>query len=554
MSKLLVLCVILSAGAIIHQCFEDYTNSGLSPDQALQIGAAQSLLRGRGIAVFRANPDDLATPIREPVVNFPPGYTIAFAPVLWLIADVRWAILVVDWIAAGAFFASWLFIFVKLGDLVSLKNQVFIWAFWALIYSPTMAAQQSSDKLSLALFATSLAITLQVITGQKRYVALSVLSGLLTGAAAAVRFSYWPLVVVIPISLSVCAVKFDKRLWRAALSNVIVACGIVGAVALYQKSAAGQAAHVPDYQGTLEMNWRYLLRAVPFPTMSMGAHVSSYYAAKALHLRELIRFSFVWIASIGIVSVLFIKTVFYLKKQAVSESASKSQPVTLFVYLTGTLAVLFVTGMLAALSVFTPILYLKEFSGRAWTYVEEYRYYAPTLGFLVLAMFSTRVAFPNQLLDRAYRAASKVVVVFIGIALVMTICWKASRWLGLSAGNNLPGLYSLGQKDAEVILNELKVRGKTGFPLIYVDDNFERMLLAKMAGACIYDVRGIKDIVYKTSGKAYIVLTVTRDGGKSEKQQALRHLCKLNNGVKIADLTEAEIFYLEVWPSSKEPI
>lgn len=541
------LWILLTIG-IIHQCAEEYATYGFAIDKAIQIGASSALISGRGLETFQADSADLSRPIRKPVVGWPPGYSLFLAPLLWVTDDIWWSAIVIDWTSVIIFFASWFLVLKSLDGLIDTRGQILILLYWAFVYPPLMSAASSSDKLALALFSASLSASLWLMKRRGSPILLGTISALFAGAAAAVRFSYWPLLAVTPIALSFCAVTLNRRLWRAALSNTIIAACSIGAIAIYQHRASGHTTYLSEHypKEVRGLYWDHLLHFTPFPTSALGLNGSWSFAADLLHLPGFIRVTGPWVASVIMLFVFGVHAAFYLKPSEIVELPKVNHQTATFFLVSGILSIFLTVIMLSYLSVRTPY---QTMNGALWTYVEEDRYFAPTWGFLIVGLVSYVFSVSRSVTNR-YR--KPLVVSVVSVLLVTTFLTGLRRhggwWLWVTGKRqNLQELYRPGQKDSAVLMDIIKRQARSDLPIIYMDDNQSRLSLAVMTGVWTYDTRMSEKTDFRTSKTVRIILALPRNTNQ-DKNNALAEFCRVNGGRKVADLTEVTLFEVQYWP------
>src|SRR5258707_626967 len=85
-------------------------------------------------------------------------------------------------------------------------------------------------RIAVALLSLALALAVMSWKVTRFQVALAISSGLLAGLSTALRYAYWPLVVVIPMIVAYYALRYDRRHIRLAVANALAAGAIFGTV------------------------------------------------------------------------------------------------------------------------------------------------------------------------------------------------------------------------------------------------------------------------------------------------------------------------------------
>jgi hypothetical protein len=146
--------------------------------------------------------------------------------------------LVIDLAFVVLFFVAWFVILESLGTFISIPARIAIWLFWAFAFPPP-AALTSTEIAALALFSMNLAICLVGVLWRLSPFWFGLASGLCMGGCAAMRYAYWPLVAVGPLSLAFCTIKPKRSLLLAATINTLVAGCSIAALAVYNQTRSG---------------------------------------------------------------------------------------------------------------------------------------------------------------------------------------------------------------------------------------------------------------------------------------------------------------------------
>lgn len=236
-----LILLLAIAGRLIQVLF--FFNIGV--DRSFQFQAADSLVRGRGIALAEVLPTNLSTPVYVPLVKWPPGYTVLVAPFYSLFGEYYvTAGMVLDMVFAVVLIlfsrkvlrelnvSTWLI------NIYTLISGFFIYEFY--FYS-------SSDAIVTALFIVALYYTLRFLKRAMSWQRTSVVLGVLLLALASFKYSFIPALFVIPMFLLVkgWANNNSEEKRVGVLSLLIVFTGL-SAILLYQKSMSGSAAYVTD--------------------------------------------------------------------------------------------------------------------------------------------------------------------------------------------------------------------------------------------------------------------------------------------------------------------
>lgn len=477
--------------AIGHQCYHQYAFPRYGYDKVQQVAAARALGAGHGITLPKYNVADLATPKWEPLFGWPPGYSVAVAPFVHATATARLATWCVDWLATVLFFGAWFMMFERLAPYVPVLARWAFWMFWALAFPP-LSAVTSSDALAVAIYTAGLATLVEALTGPKVRVAHGMLAGLCIGAAAAVRFAYWPLAAVPPVALACLGLRRER--WRLA---VAAACaGTAGlcltGLAAYQTAATGAATYLTKFYPEQERGFFFgqLAAICPFPAGGVG--VDSAWSRLVARMEWL-----EWASSVGAwsISALVLAACAWTAVLAwKAESPAAEQPPAardadawrLF-WLLGLLSLAVTLGMLMWCTVRYP-------NVRGWAYVQESRYFAPVFGFFALGLAVAATQW-----RRSVPAAAVCLFVLLSCA-GLAGTQRVRQWVRHFEGTYPPAENSArydetGLRLESMIQNERAV-GRT---MLMIDNRIERYGVALMEGAVVIDL----DEPYKLENPAF---------------------------------------------------
>lgn len=426
--------------AIVHQGYREYVFTDLAFDKAAQIAAARSLIEGHGLGYSQADIHDLSRSTFIPLYQWPPGYSVALVPFLWITHDNWWSALLLDWVGGVVFFAAWFVILEALTPILGVFGKLLVWFLWAFHVAPIQ--DTSSGLLAVALFSAGLAVGLHLLTSGKYTTSASVCSALFLAASASVRYAYWPLVTVMPLALMICAVRWDRRLWRVAVVHLLVAGGLLAALAFFQRTSTGHTTFLSAYWPEARRGWwpANLKKFCPFPIYAFLPEESWPMLAARLrwHVADLMKYR--WIGSAIVLSA-------FGYCLSVARRNGGSPPGAFFFFACAGLTFVLTVGMLGYLAArCIP-------SGSAWAFVDESRYYAPLYGFFVVSTVAVLIRAP--FLWQSLRGK----LLLAGVALVLFVpCWMAQyeihslRWIWR---RYVPGMLARYGKDATCLMPAL---------------------------------------------------------------------------------------------------
>lgn len=392
-----VLCIAI-ASRIIQLVF--FYNIHFDP--SYQVIATENLLNGHGITITRATIDNLAAPVYEPLIMWPPGYTFLLAPFYALFGH--------DYIAAGItldiLFALVLIVCCRailrtlstdvwIINLFTLFSGFFIYFFYFLA---------SSDAIAISFFAVALLYTLKIVKNQTAPAKHIFLISIALAFVALLKYMYMPVAVIIPLFLIVAgfATKQSAFTKTGFIALALVLITVAGTL-VYQKTAGGQAVYISAAGRGFYP--QHLLETYPFIPASFfnPASVSSLPAGKQWEQVILTGFRIInWILFIA----LLVFALRYFKKNRLTALTAKRS----FFYI-AVLLLIAVVSLLAFLSVRVEKEQVRP--GVWWTYVEEPRYYGLITVLLHLAFFGLL-----QFYVRTKRQAVKYLLLFFTLLLL----------------------------------------------------------------------------------------------------------------------------------------
>ncbi|NIP85965.1 MAG: hypothetical protein GTO03_10540 [Planctomycetales bacterium] len=410
-------CPLLLAAACLHQTlylhlYGPYGHDRFWFDLAAQMGAAQSLLDGDGLT-YPAHSATSPVPQREKLSQWPPGYSVLFAAVLAPLGDPWQATFLLDTASILLFFGSWFVMIRMLRPYVSSTAALLVWSYWAFIWNPLLLLQ-GSNLVTVAIFSCGLACCLATAGGRRPRLA-AVACGVCLGLAAALRYAYWPLILVPPLALGTAWLLTGRRrgLLEGAVLSGGVAAGLLIVLAGFNRWYLGEVAQYlgDDKQGGLQ--WSQLWRIDHFPARMTGFPRIWQWVSERSGLDRILHFHR---ASQGVsvlilvVAMLPLLTAWRARRGHASDETGR---VRLMVFASaGLLTLVLTVAMLGFLSLTVPP--IRFASGQLWTYLQQPRYYAPILGFLSVGLAAGVVQVLQWLRPRR--------ILFAGLAMLL-IAW-----------------------------------------------------------------------------------------------------------------------------------
>ncbi len=230
-------------------------------DASFQVLATQHLVEGQGISLASVNPADLSQTLYEPLLNWPPGYSLLLAPFYLLFQH--------NYIAAGItldLLAAILLVFAGRKILRQLELPAYLVNGFTLcttffIYYFYFIA--SSDAIAISLFVYAIALLQKGMIEKHYRIGALLVIGLLLTLVAWIKYLFLPAVFVLPAFLLLNGYRCNEAVARRAglILGLLLVAG-VGALLLYQRTVSGTAGYISQPQRGFFP--RHLLDFYPF--------------------------------------------------------------------------------------------------------------------------------------------------------------------------------------------------------------------------------------------------------------------------------------------------
>ncbi len=386
MNRFSIQNIVLIISVVIAFLFAINTDNAfwlLNPDKCGQLMAAQSLSNGEGYTTCQVISKDLAVKKCAFLLGFPPGYSIIAAG-LHSFTDNHYTIdRIFNLISLLLYFSGLL---VLLG-LIKLKPlYIALFFFWHAISNSLIQPLGGTDLLSLALLIWAIIITLKLLKLPTKW-GLAALIGLVMGFNCVVKYSYYPMIAAIPLALAITGfLQKNRSLYINAALVLAVSIAVLAVQTIYIKANSGSTAHVSynNEDETVEKKLFYfdnLNKIKPFPAYVLLKEPFSFHIIPdklaqwgikiPLTLQGIILF-----ALSGVILLLIFYT-HYVQIKTLGRDDTK-----LHFGIIATVTILVNAGSIKVLSLLIPP--LATFGD--WTYVQEYRYFAPAMLCCVLML------------------------------------------------------------------------------------------------------------------------------------------------------------------------
>jgi hypothetical protein len=345
-------------------------------DPSYQVIATENLLTGHGITITKAAVDNLSTPVYEPLIMWPPGYTLLLTPFYVLFGhNYMLAGITLDILFALILLFSCRAILKTLNTELWLINLFTLFTAFFIYFFYFMA---SSDAIAISLFAAALLYSLKIIKTKHAPLQQVILIAVCLGLCALLKYLYIPVALVIPAYLVFTGIiNKEKAIQKAGYIGFSFVLFIAAVTLIYQKSISGSATYISATGRGFYPE--HLLESYPFIPASFfnPASATSLTGNAATESFLLTAFKIVHLLFLLVITFFFIR---HWRQKGLRNLTMGSN----FFYIAFVLSVS-ITLLLAVLSVRVE----KEqiLPGYLWTYVQEPRYYGLITVLLHLSLF-----------------------------------------------------------------------------------------------------------------------------------------------------------------------
>lgn len=368
-------------------------------DASYQTIATKNFVGGHGVTVDFVLPSDLSTIIYEPLIKWPPGFTLLLSP-FYLLSGGNYIIagILLHSICAVAliFFTR---AFLRLFDLPlffinihTLVVSFFIYSFYFII---------SSDAIATSFFVAGLYYIFSLVKTERRSTQKIILASFCFLVCGLTKYLLIPVVFVIPSFLITKGFfTSNKAIKKAGFILFSILFVGLGVLLLYQKFTSGSAAYISEPErGFFPQN---LLDAFPvLPAAFLNPDTLNLLSNTASAHNFIFRlYQLIYLLAI---TALVIELISFFKTLSEKISLRKT---FFFLFLFISLALI---GQLAILSIF--IAKGEETPGRLWTYIQEPRYYGLLVVLLQLLLF---IFYP---VERQQRIKGLILFLFLMLAI-----------------------------------------------------------------------------------------------------------------------------------------
>ena len=346
-------------------------------DASYQVIATQNLVNGHGISIPKVFAADLATTIHEPLVNWPPGYSVLLAP-FYLLFNHNYiaAGLTLDILAAIVLIITSRAI-LKLFHVPLYQVNLFTLISGFFIYYFYFIA--SSDAIAISLFLLAVYYFFKLIKSGNVDRSAFIVGTTALLAAAATKYLFIPVVIVLPLFIFFYGWKNKNSSFKkAGITSFLILFVGIGLLLTWQKLNSGTAAYISEPgRGFFP---EHLLAAYPFfPASFLKPDTVALLTGQRWETGTLVYRILQFIHLL-----LFILFIIFVSKHWIKKRKLAPTPAESFILLTLIISII-ITILLSTLSLFVPQEEIVK--GYFWTYIEEARYYGLANVLLQLSVF-----------------------------------------------------------------------------------------------------------------------------------------------------------------------
>ena len=373
-----LLAIILLA--LLARMYFEITYVDFNMDKARQLFIAQCLSDGDGISYCTADLSDLSRTTCNRVNLWAIGYPILITALNALVGDFVLSSLVLDILGLIILFIAFCSLFRLLG--LGGKPLILFMLFTAFTFTPYYYTG-STDFLAAALFLYAAALALESLSSKRSTPLSFIFIGILAFTAAFLRYAYYPFLGIIPLFLVLAGIRLkDKKVFRGGFLVGCSSFALLAGLLLFHRSYFGAALHLKG-SGAAYIHHLLLMDSFPLKAVFFTDILDQNIRA------TLPGFVFLLRPVSVILSLLVLGVIIYHGLRCMTRRTEDPAPQSLpFLYLMVFLTLLVNVALFSYYSVRNP-----PQSGWIdfWTYVQETRYYAPSMFFiqitLVLVLF-----------------------------------------------------------------------------------------------------------------------------------------------------------------------
>lgn|GEM_PF-3068899 len=361
-------------------------------DRNQQVLATKLWYEGHGISVQSSHPEVLGEVVYVPLKGWPPGYSFLLLPAYLVVQDWVCAALLLHLLGILLLFGATHLLLRCFTPYLHQYTYPAFFSFWAISFTP-FHYLLTTDIWALALFQLGLFLLLDCIRriqlGGERDVSWIWLglAATLASMAVYIRYAYYPLLLIQPLLLIALGILHARYWWRVLIGQIGITVMFIVPLWFGQQLHTGSATYLADSVGEGQMFYlEHLLNFDAFPIKAF-----CYISADAI-IRKAGLSSAMVIGGIRggffLLSLALIILMVYIGFRHLRKFWHSPQQTSIYsLWYLAALGIMGLNvGLLLYLSLRHPMQVFED--GQSWTYLAESRYYAPTLLFIQMVVFT----------------------------------------------------------------------------------------------------------------------------------------------------------------------
>jgi hypothetical protein len=513
----------------------------INNDTAFQISQVQSFLKGKGFSISNVFANDISIIEYSTNGDFAPGYLWLAAP-LMQVFSIKTSVAIIDVISITIFCLSY-FAIAKL--LVPYTHKLFLPVnLLMVVVLPTLFEFcAATDLLSLAFYLLTLYILLHTILSIEtiktyRLIYLTIGLSFCCFLTCFFRYAYYPFLAVPLFVLLVTSIVYNRKLYKVGFLYIF----IISSLLVLQLSFQGGDAYIKSRHSNSDLTQIHWGNLKQFDNFILNAFINeSFFTTLLNKIGISTGLAIVLQASItaGFSIVLIWGTINILRFLKIYNKFSKSiviTPLTLFYFIgivTISVNILFLVALSLRYELYDWTPQIK------WTYVQETRYYSPTMIFILL--FTLVILFYKK----------SVLPLFLKLFLIVFVSGSFAA-NALYQPLRIFSLYIKNKESDQIVLAQLPdlINKYKDLPTVIVssDGSSNYTDYARMSGAAFCDARILLDSNVKASSPIHLFIAIAEKSYYPELDNKLKEFIATRRAAKITDVKaygNTEIYYLK---------
>src|SRR5215204_95735 len=369
--------IAIIALAVIVRLIHTTYFFNIGTDRSFQFLAAYNLLEGHGISLAHINPGDLSNPVYQPLINWPPGYSVLLVLFYILFGN--------NYLAAGfaiCIIAVIAFIIISRRILTLLGVPIFIVNSYTLLNAfliSYFSFLDNTDGIAITFFLIAFNYILLLHQTKKNWLKNSFYIAACLFFCTTLKYLFIPVAFIPPIFLLIQGIINENAIFKkAGLLCLTILIISVGLLLLYQKHLSGSFGYISEpVRGFYPEHLLRFYPMVPASFISLNT-LQKIVGFQSTNYSGYLRF-FQCIHLIIFISlfIVFIKDF--------GKRSLRNLNTTIAFFYISFLIWLTITALLSALSLTVEA--EKVISGGIWTYVQDARYFGLVIVLLHLSIF-----------------------------------------------------------------------------------------------------------------------------------------------------------------------